>query len=158
MTDDETQFGLRAHALGVICFQWSYIEYLVANAVWYAMDLDKKRGMIVTGGLNLNALMALGIELLSERGDSEDLLAELLRLRSALNSAEGLQFRRNLLVHGIYSSRVGDATVMIELHRKQRLREKAPVTLAYFEETLTMLSDEIAKLVPVWQRCGVNAD
>ena len=158
MTEDETRFGKRAHVLGVICFQWSYLEYLIANAVWYAMGTGKRQGMIVTGSMNLNGLMALAIDLLSEREDCEPIIDELRRLRRALGGEEGLQFRRNLLVHGVYSSREGDATVMIELHRKQRLREKTPVTLQYFEETLRMLSNEIDSLVPIWQQAGINVD
>lgn len=156
MIDDPTQYNERARLIGIISFQWAYLEYLVSNVVWHLLGIEKEKGVIVTGHLDIKPELAVAMELADYSGSSSELKGALKQLSKNLDSAEGLASRRNLIVHGIYSSRPQDPTVMIEAHKSKRRRQRQPMTLEYLQETLANMNAAVNHMVEVLESEGIN--
>lgn len=153
---DVTQYNERAKIVGVISFQWSYLEYLVSNVVWHLLGVDKDKGMIVTGPLDIKPELAMAMELAEYCSASDELKTALKDLSKDLDSGDGLSSRRNLIVHGIYSSRPGDPTVMVEAHKSKKRRQRTELTLEYLRETLEKLNARVDCVAKVLESEGVN--
>ena len=146
----------RASLVGHICFQWSYLEYLISNAVWNLLKLDKPTGMIVTGRMDLRGMVKLASELAMHLDAPSELVEELTRFKKKLEEKDGIAARRNRIVHGVLSSREGDPNVMSELHRTKRFREREPVTVDFLKSTHEDIVAEMRSLVGVWEQVGIN--
>ena len=153
---EPTQYSERAKLVGMISFQWSYLEYLVSNVVWHLLGLEKEKGIIVTGPLDIKPELGMAMELAEYCESSQELKAALKNLSKELDSTEGISSRRNLIVHGIYSSRPGDPKVMIEAHKSKRRRQRREISLEYLQETLDKLNAEISKLAEVLEGENIN--
>ena len=153
---DVTQYNERAKIVGVISFQWSYLEYLVSNVVWHLLGVDKDKGMIVTGPLDIKPELGMAMELAEYCSSSDELKAALKDLSKDLDSQDGLSSRRNLIVHGIYSSRPRDPKVMVEAHKSKNRRQRRELTLDYLRETLEKLNARIDRVTKILESEGIN--
>lgn len=156
MSDDPTQHEERARLVGKISFQWAYLEYLVSNVVWYLIGVSKEKGMIITGHLDIKPEIQISRELADHEGASENIRRVLKDLSRNLDSELGHASRRNLIVHGIYSSREGDPAVMVEAHKSKKSRERQEMSMDFLHETLQQLNAEIDRIIPALEAEGIN--
>ena len=127
--------------IGNICFQWAYLEYLIALTIWSLLHIDPDTGKIVTGGLDIRPRLNMAINLARELQAPKGAIDALLLTREALD--KGLDQRRNTAVHGHRIAHPNDpAAELVEVHRGKGARKRRPQTNA----DLTQLGKDIKQL------------
>jgi hypothetical protein len=133
---DELQHRLAC--VGRVCIEWATLEYHLANAIWFLVDLDKPTGRIVTGGLDMLPRLNMAINLARHKRADKLLISALVDAREAIQG--GLDTRRNRAVHGLQFTDGGVYTV--EVHRGKGGRDRQDLTTAELES----LGEEIHQL------------
>jgi hypothetical protein len=144
--------------VGIICTQWSYLEYLLANAIWWLLTLDKSTSTIVTGGLDINSRISMALGLAKHLDKSQELTSLLENTKKDLSGAKKLIVRRNRAVHDIFSSRPSDSVVMIEMHREKTKRNREPYPLSELMSLRNDLTDLTKRLIVIFEKIGINVD
>lgn len=158
MTADIHQYNDRARLSGHINFQYSYLDYLISKFIWALLEIEKPAGVILTGGMDIRPKLDIAIELAEHFNKFEKIRALLKKLKNRGDNPNGFIQSRNIIVHGIYSSRDGDPTVMIESHRSKRLREKKPIKIEFLQKTLDEITKSAKDLCGLMQAEGLNVD
>ena len=47
------EFEQHLMAVGLVCSQWAYLEFLFEITLWWILGLEPKEGRIITGGLSI---------------------------------------------------------------------------------------------------------
>lgn len=90
--------------------------------------------MVVTGTLDIHPKIDMAIELADHKKLIPDIRAKLQSVKNSAGKPNGFISKRNVIVHGIFSSRDGDPTVLVECHKKT-LRGRQEIKVSYCEET-----------------------
>lgn len=103
--------------IGDICSQWAHLEYILANAIWALLGLDKATGLIVTGGLNIENRVGTAVALAEKMGQPTAVTDALKHVRKELQASKIIQ-RRNLAVHGHrFPHPEREDAELVEIHR-----------------------------------------
>lgn len=148
-------------ATGNVCHQWSYLEYLLSKAIWHLLGLDKKTGMIVTGGMDILPRVNMAIALATHLKANPSLLQALKDTRTAIQGrrkTDGLQYQRNRIVHGVYSSNKEAMEPSVETHRGAGSRQREPINLAEIQQAGTDIHAEAFKLAAVFKPLGIDCN
>lgn len=129
-----TKHDDRMMCIGWVCFQWSYLEYIVLSAIRKMLDLDYETGKIVIGGTDLRPRLKLACEL-AQHQRRPAVLEALKKAAKAVD--DGLLKRRNQAIHGLMFLYT-DGEMEVEVHRG---RDKARRSLS--RDQLARLSDDI---------------
>lgn len=143
--------------VGVICTNWAYLEYLLANAIWWLCDVEPAKGKIMTGKINIQSLIDKAIAL-CESDEHKDLYKSFVEVSHALRDGKNLIERRNTAIHGVFSSSPNYLGVMVERHKKADTRDRKlyPIT------ELFSIGDELyninKRLIEAFLLRGINVD
>lgn len=124
-------------AIGNICRQWSYLEYLFSIVIWRLLNLDRDTGVIVTGGLDIIPRANMAINLSQHLKADRQLLNVMIAARKSIQ--DDLSAPRNRAVHGVYSLNSTQPEMFVEVHRGKGGRDKQPIR----SESLRSLAAEI---------------
>lgn len=116
---------LQAAEVGVICLEWSALEYYFAIVIWRLLGLDPPTGKIVTGGLGLLPRVNMAVALARHLKCNRQTIAAMVQARKAIQ--DGLDIRRNQAVHGVHFAE-DDGTTTVETHRGKGGRDPVPIT------------------------------
>ena len=136
----------RLSAIGNICAQWSFLEYLYALTIWQLLHIDHETGKIVTGGTDMHVRARLAINLAKHLNASKSITKALEAARDSVKAAK-LDERRNKAVHGVRfaGSTGGPDSVLIEVHRgaggRQR-HEQTNLELSAIGKEIKAISDQ----------------
>jgi hypothetical protein len=126
----------QAAAIGLVCGEWSTLEYNLSIVIWRLLGLDPDTGKIVTGGLDLLPRVNMAINLARHVKQNRATIAALERARKTVQ--DGLDARRNQAVHGVHFAE-DDGSTTVEVHRGKGGRN--PVTIT--GDAYSNLADEI---------------
>ncbi|WP_125925562.1 hypothetical protein [Halomonas aestuarii] len=146
----------RASLIGYVCFQYSYLDYLVSNIIWGVLNIDKEAGKIVTGSLDIRPRLDMAVELLKHYDTHHELKEFVNTMKNRIEGKNGIINKRNIVVHGVFSSREGDPKVLVESHRSKRHRERAEMTVDEIRELHDRLCEESKSLVNIMEAHGFN--
>jgi len=147
-----------ANLIGHMSFQYSYLDYLISNIVWSSLELKKDVGVIITGSLDIYPKLDMAISLLEELDNYPNLLSSLKSLKNRMQKTNSFVTKRNLYIHGVFSSRDKDSIVMIESHRNKKNRKKKPIEQTDIQQTLNEILNEIKILIPLMKKENINID
>lgn len=150
----EPNYTARLISVGNICTQWAYLEYLVANTIWWLLKVDRPTGMILTGGLDMIPRINMAINLARHLKADRRILEALEATRKAVQG--GLADRRNIAVHGVFSSRDGSPIVTVEVHRGKGDRKRTPLPDEELSNIGKDISSTIDGLLASMKPLGIN--
>jgi hypothetical protein len=128
--------------IGNICSQFSFLELLLAQAIWSALNLTEKAGLSVTGRLDVEVRAKLAVELCEEQGKSKQVVIELKKVQKALQTSKIIE-RRNRAIHGHRSADPEDpAAQFVVVHRGKN----AGIKLKQTDSDLAQIGEDIAAL------------
>lgn len=113
--------------IGLIAVQWSHLEVVFSNAIWYLLRLDVETGKIVTGGLDMVPRANMAINLARHLKAPKVLIDGLVLARKKIQ--DGLDQRRNQIIHGVQRSGRDHSTALIDVHRGKGSRQTSEVSL-----------------------------
>jgi hypothetical protein len=122
--------------IGLICVQWSAIEYTVSIIIWSLLNLEPQVGMIMTGGLDMLPKLNVAINLARHLKTDRAIISGLVAARKSIQ--DGLDTRRNRAVHGVQFSEPGGGYA-VEVHRGPGARTRIPGD----NQEFVALSDEL---------------
>lgn len=146
-------------ATGNVCHQWSYLEYLISKAIWHILGLERDTGIIVTGGMDILSRVNMAIALAKHTRANKKLIEVLEETRVKIQGkrkTDGLMYRRNLIVHGVYSSRDNDPIILVETHRGAGDRKRNPISVAFVAQTGTDIFVASRSLIFVFEPLGIS--
>lgn len=149
------EIAARLQAVGNICTQWAYLEYLFANVIWWLLKIDKETGIIITGGLDIRPRAGMAINLARHLKADRRLIEALTKARDEIGS---LSDRRNRAVHGVSFSREGDETVMVEVHRGKGSRKAEPLATNELFAIGSEISVVATGLIAVLKSLEINVE
>ena len=152
------EYGKLLTLIGCVCTQYSFLDYLVSNVVWSLLRVEKDAGMIITGAMDIRPKIAVAIQLSEHYDKHGDIRTELRNIERNASKDTGFIPKRNLIIHGIFSSRDGDPTVMVEAHRKKSARTRATLTIEFVQETHDEIVSTSKRLVRLLERAEINVD
>jgi hypothetical protein len=158
MSEDIHRIQERAKLTGLICTQYSYFDYLISNIIWDALGVEKEVGMIVTGSMDIRPKIEMAISLLDHINKNIEIRGLLQQFKNKASSSSGFISKRNIIVHGIYSSREGDPKVMVEAHRKIAHRERREITIEFIKECHDSIIKANKDLVELMEIKKINVD
>ncbi|HYX46852.1 MAG TPA: hypothetical protein VE820_08540 [Sphingomicrobium sp.] len=97
----------------MVCIQWSNLEFQIAHAIWWMLNLDADSGKIVTGGLDMGPRVNMAINLARHIRVDRKVTQALETARAALQ--DGLDKRRNRAVHGVHLTTNDEGEAMVVL-------------------------------------------
>lgn len=153
------EIGVYLHLTGNVCHQWSYLDLLLSKAVWHLLDLDKETGIIVTGGMDMLPRVNMGVALARHLKSDRRLLGALIDARKSIQGkgkTDGLLYKRNRVVHGVYSSNDNAVHPMIETHRGAGNRKRHPITPDEIKEVGSSIFATSGKLIEVFELLGID--
>ena len=150
----EPNYSGRLMSVGNISTQWAYLEYLVANTIWWLLKVDKPTGMILTGGLDMIPRINMAINLARHLKADRRILEALEVTRKSIQG--GLADRRNIAVHGVFSSSDGSPIVTVEVHRGKGDRKRIPLSDEELIKTGKDISSTIDVLLAAMKPLGIN--
>lgn len=156
MTEDIHRIQERAILTGLICTQYSYFDYLISNIIWNALGVEKEVGMIVTGGIDIRPKIEMSILLLDHFDNNSKIRDLLQQFKNNASKPNGFISKRNIIVHGIYSSRERDPKVMVEAHRKIAHRVRREITIEYIKECHDSIVQANKDLVELMEAKNIN--
>src|SRR3972149_687865 len=98
--DDET---FMTGAIGWVCVNWAYLEYLIAIATWGALGLSQEYGKRLTDTLDIEYRSQILIKFADRRFNAEDVAL----IRSVAGRIQEIAPDRHLAVHGLWHSEGG---------------------------------------------------
>ncbi len=146
----------RAEITGLICTQYAYFDYLISNIIWYLLNIDKPTGIIVIGSMDIRPKIDMAINLSEHTNKIEEIRKLLQKYKNSGSKPNGFISKRNKIVHGIFSSRDGDPTVMVESHRKKKEHKKHPMEYQYMLDTHTDICNANNELVKIMEPLKIN--
>jgi hypothetical protein len=89
--------------VGLVCTQWAYLEYLLAVAIWWELNLldGSKDGLLITSSFQADKLARMARDLAHRKLTDTK---ELDTMKHIADEVERLTGERNLAVHGLPSS------------------------------------------------------
>lgn len=128
--------------IGNICSQFAHLELLLAQAIWSALGLTEEVGLSVTGSLNIEARVKLAVELCEKQGKPKQVVEELRRVRTELQSSKIIE-RRNRAIHGHRFPNPDDpASEFVVVHRGK----DAGLKIKRTDTELAQIGEDIASL------------
>lgn len=139
--------------IGNICNQWSYLEYLFSNVIWWLLKIDRETGMIVTGGMDILPRANMAINLAKHLKADSKLINALSEARKSIQNDLG--DKRNTAVHGVYFRTPNDET-KVEMHRGKGAFEKQDFSNEQLRDVGRNIQAVHKKLVPVLLSLGIK--
>jgi hypothetical protein len=128
-------------AIGLITINFAMLESTIASGVWLLLELDQKRGQIITAELSFRGLVALFSSLYREKTNDSTKLEE---LDALVKKVMGTEEKRNIISHSLWAIGTSDQTI-------SRIKTTAKMSKGLkhtFEqvtvESLMQIADEIA--------------
>lgn len=148
---DQDELEARVYLIGYICLQWSYLEYLLAIAIWHALKLTPETGQIVTGGLDIKPRSLMAYRLAQKVKMPKALTGKLGRASEAVTLIQG---DRNLAVHGIYGLHAS-GKVTAEVHRGKYRGSAQEMSADRLFQTCNEIDKVINDLEPTMAEFGL---
>ena len=153
---DIHQVKERMEFTGYICTQYAHFDYLISNIIWHVLDMEKGIGVIITGSMEIRPKIDMAIELLDYKEIFPEIRKKLQSIKNSASSSNGFISKRNVIVHGIFSSKEGDPKVMVESHRKKSMRGRQELKLSYYHETHEDIIKANKALMDLMIPVGIN--
>ncbi|WP_227368316.1 hypothetical protein [Halomonas sp. M20] len=156
MQPDIHKIQKRAELIGHICFQYSFLDYLVSNVIWHILKLDVEAGKIVTGSLDIRPKLDMAVTLASHYGVLDEISAHIKTMKNRIEGKNGAINKRNRLIHGVFASAPGDPVVVVESHRNKRHRQRIALAIDEIQSTLNEITQEATDLSELMEKHGIN--
>jgi len=156
MSKDIHNMEQRAKLTGHICTQYSYFDYLISNVIWSVLGIEKDVGMIVTGSMDIKPKIEMAISLLDHLKVEQEIRPTLQKFKNNSSKENGFISKRNKIIHGIFSSRDNDPTIMVEAHRKKSHRERHEIGLEYIQQCHDEIVGANHELIPLLEKSNIN--
>lgn len=138
---------------GNVCTQWSYVEYLLSNAIWYMLNINRSAGVIVTGNLEITVKAKMAHDLSKELCLDEGLIDVLNKARKDIDR---ISPSRNRIVHGVFSSSPNVSIPKIEVHRGKEKGVRKDITVNEMLEVGNKISVVSKYLRKEFEKIGIN--
>ncbi len=151
MTPQQTQLL----NVGNVCTQWSYLEYLLGNAISFLLKANDTHSEIILRDTDIFRKARIASELAeSVKTDSElqkcldDILKEIPNLSS----------ERNLIVHGVYFSKKTDHSVIARAYRGKYAGSPQLMPTTRTEKLGADILALSLRLISPMERLGIKTD
>lgn len=111
MYSDEPRLLL---SIGNVCRQWSYLEFLLTDTIWFLSNFSREEGIENTKKLEITGLL-LKAKQLAEEKSAAQLIEQFETIELRLRE---LRLERNRIVHGTYTFDTSKDIMWLEHHRE----------------------------------------
>lgn len=142
--------------IGNVCVQFANLELILAATIFSLLNIDRHRGAIVTGGMDMKARFAVALALLEEMRSPGSMRRRLKAIQAEFRT-KNLGERRNQAVHGAHKFENDKYTLtMLRYPKAQREQEITPDQLAQLGSELQSLSHAAYDLLGDIERWAVR--